>query len=160
MIGCGAMTCARAAPGPLPADDTGIQGSDVFMKAVRYALTGWDRANVTAEDGNNCVFREIDPTRPKDQLIFYLNSVDRRRLKFRARQQLFADAWVPLVDITLAGAQPVYEYRPAKGSPQTGFKTDRYKLTIYGAEDFPRLVRAWKFIYAHGCLGAESSSGR
>ena len=122
------------------------------MKEITYALTGWDTADIVAEDLPNCVFREIDVTRPNDQRVFFLNNVDRSKLSFRWRQRLAADAWVAEVDIVLVGDQPVYEYRPGKGSLQSKIKTNRYKLTV-GGSDYQHLVRAWKYIYAHGCVG-------
>lgn len=133
------------------------QGSDEFMRAVKFALTGWDEANVTEEGPGSCTFLVVDVTRPKDQEFFYLNNVDRSKLRFHWRQQLFSDAWVPLADVTLVGDQPVHEYRPADNNSRRQVKTNRYKLTIYSVTDYQRLVRSWKYIYAHGCTGTLSS---
>jgi len=158
LLGSATTTSTYAASGVADGVDHRSRGSDAFMRAVRFSLTGWDEASITEEGPASCVFRQVDITYPKDQEFFYLNNVDRSKIQFRWRQELFADAWVPLADITLVGDQPVYEYRPADGSPRKQVKTNRYKLTIYSIADYQRLVRSWKYIYAHGCTGSPSSS--
>ena len=130
----------------------GSPTSDKFMRAVKFALTGWDEANVIVEDRSNCVFRVDGLTRTKSQEIFYLNNVDHTKLKFRTRWQSFADYWGPMVDVTLVGEQPVYEDRATYGNRRGPITANHYKLTVFTGE-YKRQVRAWKYVYAHGCTG-------
>jgi hypothetical protein len=127
------------------------------MRAVRFALTGWDAADVIAVDRADCVFRVNDPAMGvKSQETYHLNSVDRTKLKIRARQVEADDAWVWVVDITLVGDQPVYERRVTYGTRRENTTATHYKLTVNTGE-YRRLVRAWRYVYSHGCTGAPDS---
>lgn len=91
--------------------------SDVFMKAIRFALTGSDGADVIVEDRASCVFR-IDGKRTygedntPSQEVFHLNNVDPARLTLTEKGTKYPNgAITKYVEVTLAGEDTVYEDR-------------------------------------------------
>jgi hypothetical protein len=154
------MTAARADSGA----PHGVIGesppSGRFMRAVRFALTGWDAADVLVVDRADCVFRLNDPAMgAKYQETYHLNSVDRTKLELRPRQVAAADALVWVVDVTLVGDTPVYERRITFGPRRGSTTATHYKLTI-NTDEYQGVVRAWKYVYSHGCTGAPNSKAR
>jgi hypothetical protein len=132
--------------------------SDPFIESVKFALTGWqENPYVTVEDVPNCVVRVVDVTDHRISEVFRLNNVEVSKLKIQAGQEEHADAWFSVVYVTLIGLQPVHETHVVRqdGREQTKMST-HYKYTV-GTWDYRRVVRAWKYIYAHGCSSASSA---
>lgn len=141
--------------------------TDVFMRAVGFALTGSDDADPKIiGDRANCVFA-IN----KD--VYHLNNVqtDRIRIQGWQRQQVWGlEQWV---SVELHGDDTVFEEttEPPKDdgsdfmrqlrltSPDMftphhyTYKERELHLTT---NDQDRVTRAWTYIYSHGCAGQKS----
>jgi len=140
--------------------------TDVFMRAVGFALTGSDDAESKAIDRANCVFAIKNK-------IYRLNNVHVDRLNIRGWTCLkgvceaehkitvelhgddivFEETTEPLKD---DGSELMKAWRLA--NPDS-FKShhNTYKehvLTLY-IEDQDRVTRAWTYIYSHGCTGRQ-----
>jgi hypothetical protein len=141
---------------------------EVLQEAVGFALTGSDNAKVEVIDGTNCVFQI-------GKEIFHLNNVDVDRLKWQGykRTSSFYNQTEYWYTIELHGEDIVYEDTTvtiladqspdladamrAKGM-QTVWgptKSREHTLTLYTAEG-DRLIRAWQYVYSHGCTGRKS----
>ncbi len=139
---------------------------DAFQSAVAFALTGRDDKPIGVIDSANCIF-SING----GEEIFYLNNVQIDRLKL---QETFEPR--PLWDknnhltIELHGNKTVYENtkiftidgeigrllaREGKMTTYGPTKSTEHSLSLQTSE-VHRLVRAWKYIYAHGCKGQKS----
>ena len=111
--------------------------SDVFMRAVGFALSGSDYAEVKAIDRANCVFAyQTD--------VFYLNNVQVDRISI---QDWEIKPGMKLINVGLHGDDVVVEH--------TTFDRKEYELRLLMGE-VDRVKRAWEYIYSHGCVGKKS----
>jgi hypothetical protein len=142
-------------------------GTDVFLKALAFALTGNDGAEIGIKDRENCVFRLVghsnhgDGNTPSEE-VFHLNNVDLDRIKFQEyASKLTSGVTTKYVEVSLFGEDTVYEDRAIYVwkdlNTSTGpTKSTNETLVIY-TDEYARLVRAWTYIYSHGCKGKKSS---
>jgi hypothetical protein len=140
--------------------------TDVFMRAVGFALTGSDDAEPKAIDRPKCVFAIKND-------IFRLNNVHVDRIKVQGwqRKTLYGeDHWVT---VSLHGDDVVFEettepmkddgsefVRLMRQSNPDLFRSHHntykeHELTLTTA-DQDRVTRAWTYIYSHGCTGKQS----
>lgn len=140
--------------------------SDILLEAISFAITGSDGANVIPIDRAKCIFRISDDT-------FYLNNVQTDRISI----QNWKNKLQQWATIELHGKDKVAEvYSPGikftgseldqaamardpnffakRGRPSAAPKND-YTITVYTREQ-DRLLKAWRYIYAHGCKGTSS----
>lgn len=137
--------------------------SAALMNAVAFALTGNDASPVHVIDQANCVFM-IRPESVDGKVvgeIFHLNNVQTDRITI----QPFHNAIDQWLRVELRGASTVYEYtgnhpewfadplyRMSTGRPR---EASSYTLTLSTTE-YDRMVRAYQYIYQHGCKGSKS----
>jgi hypothetical protein len=120
--------------------------TDVFMRAVGFALTGRDDAEPKAIDRANCVFAYQDD-------VFYLNNVQTDRIQIQENQ--FG------INVVLHGDDIVVEHGVVSTDPNgQSAKMHRenrkeYHL-ILKTDELDRMKRAWRYIYSHGCVGKKS----
>jgi hypothetical protein len=74
--------------------------TDVFMRAVGFALTGSDDAEPQAIDRTNCVFAYKND-------VFHLNNVQTDRVKIQGWQNKLGDQWI---NVDLHGDDVVVEH--------------------------------------------------
>jgi hypothetical protein len=133
------------------------------MRAVGFALTGSDNADLKVIDRASCVFAI------KNEL-FRLNNVYTDRIKIQGRQRQSFGALQQSVTVTLQGDDIVFEETvdPPKddgselmremrtASPEI-FKSHHYTYTRHefflSTNDHDGVKRAWQYIYSHGCAG-------
>jgi hypothetical protein len=137
---------------------TAQAAGDVLLRAVTFALTGSDNESVSVLDRVHCIFRmeEINFIE-----IYYLNNVDPARLDIHQVQLKMPNGNIATwVEVSLFGDRTVYESRPYPGKECLmgcgGDKEANHRLKLTTRED-ERVVRAWKYIYSHGCTGSKSS---
>jgi hypothetical protein len=91
---------------------------------------------------------------------YYLNQVDPRRIVFTQYTQKYPEYAMSqsFSTVELHGEGTIYEYHWITDRPvfDDTFKTADHEITIYTSEH-SRLLRAWKYIYSHGCRAADSS---
>jgi hypothetical protein len=121
-----------AAASPAHADD--------MIQAVSFAITGRDGSTVDVVDKKNCVFRMGART-------YFLNNIMTNSITFQpftrqignyTRVGIHGKSKV-MEEVYQGAAQPVTDYELMVESP-----------------DHARIVRAWQYIYAHGCKGMTS----
>jgi hypothetical protein len=140
--------------------------TDVFLRALGFALTGSDDAEPTAIDRSNCVFKVNDN-------IFRLNNIHTDRIKIQSWQRNTTSGVEKWTDVSLHGDDTVYE-TTSKGATDDGseytkqlkqkmpdlFKSHHYTAKEYNlrleTEDQDRVTRAWNYVYNHGCVGKKS----
>jgi hypothetical protein len=138
-----------------------------LLKAVGFALTGTDDAEVGVVDRRHWIFAIGTE-------VFFLNNVEVDRLDLRsvvsAKRLDYGEEYV-LSD--LHGGAAVYENatqvtfdptnqldvairqnKPDFFEPKR-FRSNEHPLVLHTREA-DRVKRAWKFIYSHGCSGARS----
>ncbi|MGA7676415.1 MAG: hypothetical protein WCA78_15385 [Rhizomicrobium sp.] len=146
-----------------------LAANDPFLAAVTFALTGSDDADVQIIDRAHCVFALNAKTINGEVRgeIFYLNNVDAGRLKFQPWQNI-AGKWI---EVELHGSSVVYkftgDYEMEANSvldQQTQEKlqgltrprqADTFTIKIY-TDEYQRVIRAWNYLYAHGCTSQKS----
>jgi hypothetical protein len=146
------LTCG-AAPSATVADD------DVLLKAINFALTGSDRTTYTFEDRSACVVRWIHPSTKDDVKAvdtFFLNNIDLTRAAWQemeAKSPIFGVS--RSIRVVLHGESVI---RENGFIPQTSQDLTANDVTLdLQTTEKDRLVRAWRYIYAHGCKSAHSS---
>jgi hypothetical protein len=138
--------------------------TDVFMRAVGFALTGSDDAEAKAIDRANCVFANKND-------VFHLNNVHTDRIKIQGWENKLGDKWInvdlhgddvvveqtiePMTDTfaNLFGPQWRQTHPEAFVSHRESHKEFKLRLTT---GDVDRVTRAWQYIYSHGCTGKQS----
>ncbi|MFI4890952.1 MAG: TIGR02281 family clan AA aspartic protease [Steroidobacterales bacterium] len=128
--------------------------TDVLLKAVAFALAGDDTTHVEA--GTDCTFQI--PVFAAT-LTFHLNNVDPARIRFerpnlhsQTRVQIFGERVVvdrdgEASDETMIGGR----YYDGGLTHYTTF------IIVAHTTEYQRMLRAWRYIYAHGCDGMKSS---
>ncbi len=143
--------------------------TDVFLRAVSYALSGSDNTDVRVADQANCIFENKSER-------FFLNRVHTDRLRI----SWWTTPIPPLgemrwVGVSLHGDDVVYErdekpdlktlppefVREMKKIEPKFFEMKRYKekehlLRLAPEADIARVERAWKYVYANGCKEKQS----
>jgi hypothetical protein len=137
---------------------------DVLLKAINFALTGSDATSFEFEDVNDCrVIRET--SKGNDQYhsieVFHFNNIDAGRIVVNKYQLKYSDHVEDWVDVQLHGEDVVREDRATRVYASLGqtvgpTKENEYKYSLHTSE-YDRLVRALRYIYAHGCKSATSS---
>lgn len=143
---------------------------DVFQRAVGFALTGNDNAIVEVIDRENCIFGIGNQT-------FHLNNVQTDRIFIREWKRMTMQGKEVYDTIELHGSSTVYEVttpgmRESPGEENDPLwrmlRKDRPELFLPGhtalnqheitvvTNEFDRLIRAWRYIYANGCHGQKS----
>ena len=137
------------APPEKPQQSASMTDADnaTLLKAVAFALTGDDSTHVS--DWPDCVF-QIKVGSPVEVLTFHMNNIDPARIRI-------TDGG----DIHIAGEGVVLdEYGKDSLSAATALAVlthhDQWTITTHTTEP-DRLLRAWKYIYSHGCQGQKSS---
>jgi hypothetical protein len=145
---------------------------DTFLQAVSFALTGNDGSQVQVIDRVNCVFGINQGDADE---VFHLNNVDVDRIAIQGwlEKSVVNQRYVT---VELHGPTTVYENTSVPARLPKDFeddlrtkgivKQDYYEprhisstgrtLRLYTAET-ERVIRAWKYIYAHGCKGRKSN---
>ena len=129
-----------------------------LLKAINFALTGTDYEYFVFTDHPNCIVTSTRPTtQPGVQIIetYYLNSINAARIaihKIKTESQLGV-AYSTQVELHGESVIREIKYQPATGPV---IPANSAELDLQTTE-YDRVVRAWKYIYAHGCKGAVSS---
>ena len=137
--------------------------TDAFMRAVGFALTGSDKADLKVIDRASCVFAI------KNEL-FRLNNVYTDRIKIQERQRQSFGALEQWVTVTLQGDEIVFEktvqpplddgselMRQMRVQSPSMFEPHHYSYTLHelhrATNDQDEVKRAWQYVYSHGCTG-------
>jgi hypothetical protein len=134
-------------------DDTAL------LKAINFALTGRDDITYTFADRLNCVVRWIRPSAQAGvQAVqtFYLNEVDVSRIAFFKITETTQYDKEYLTRVELHGESTIEQntFDPAVGTQP--FELTQTRLDLHTAE-YNRVLRAWRYIYAHGCASSKTS---
>ena len=139
--------------------------TDAFMRAVGFALTGSDKADLKVIDRASCVFAI------KNEL-FRLNNVYTDRIKIQGRQRQSFGALEQWVTVTLQGDEIVFEKtvepplddgseltRQMRVQSPSMFEPHHYSYTMHelhlATNDQDGVKTAW-YVYSHGCTGKRS----
>jgi hypothetical protein len=134
-----------------------------LMRAVGFALTGSDNADLKVIDRASCVFAI------KNEL-FRLNNVYTDGIKIQGRQRQSFGALQQSVTVTLQGDDIVFEetvdppkddgselMREMRGASPEIFKSHHYAYTRHElyllTNDQDGVKTAWQYVYSHGCNG-------
>lgn len=136
--------------------------SDLFMRAVGFALTGTG-VDVKVIDRRSCVFAINND-------LFRLNNVYTDRIKIQGQQRRWLGAVEQRVTVELRGDDIIFEktVEPSKDdgselmrqmrvqSPSL-FEPHHYTFTRHelslATNDQDRVKAAWQYVYSHGCTG-------
>jgi hypothetical protein len=137
--------------------------ADSLMRAVGFALTGSDNADLKVIDRASCVFAI------KNEL-FRLNNVYTDRIKIQGRQRQSFGVLEQLVTVTLQGDDIVFEktveppmddgselMRQMRVHSPSMFAPHHYSYTLHelylATNDQDGVKTAWQYVYSHGCTG-------
>lgn len=141
---------------------SGYGAEDVLVRAVGFAITGNDNTEPKIIDRKNCVFKIGNDT-------YYLDNVQTDRLAFQKWKSTSGpyQEWTT-VDlhgddvIAIEIHQPIAfngteVEKSLKKSEPSLFKPSKHQerqmhLTLWTSDE-ARVIRAWKYIYSHGCSG-------
>jgi len=132
-----------------------------LLKAISFALTGSDASNFEFSDASQCtVHRSVSNATGHGEEVYYLNNIDPSRSVFTQYTQKYPEYAMSqfFSTVELHGEGAVYEYHWIMDRPafNNTMKTADHEITVYTSEH-SRLIRSWKYIYAHGCKAAHSS---
>jgi hypothetical protein len=138
--------------------------TDLLMRAVGFALTGSDKADLKVVGNRaSCVFAI------KNEL-FRLNNVYTDRIKIQGRQRQSFGVLEQWVTVTLQGDDIVFEntveppmddgselMRHMRAESPEMFKPHHYTYTRHElflpTNDQDGVKTAWQYVYRHGCTG-------
>jgi hypothetical protein len=139
--------------------------SDLFMRAVGFALTGTDDVDIKVIDRISCVFSIKNE-------VFHLNNVYADRIKIQGSQRRLG---VPgqRVRVELLGSEVVFEknvepprdddsevMRQMRVQSPSLFEPHHYTYTEHelflATNNQDRVKTAWQYVYNHGCTGKRS----
>jgi hypothetical protein len=132
-----------------------------LLKAISFALTGSDASTFEFSDSSQCiVHRMVSSAHGHGEETYYLNRVDPARTAFTQYTQKYPEYAMSqsFSTVELHGEGTVYEYHWITDRPafDDTFRTADHEITVYTSEH-SRLLRAWKYLYSHGCQAAHSS---
>ena len=133
---------------------------DVLLTAINFALSGHDGITYKFSDRLECVVTKDFPSAQQGvQAVetFYLNNIDASRIAFLKMQSKSEYEVENFTRVELHGESVVREnkFDPEPPTLQPLQFTD-VTLDLHTTE-YDRLVRAWRYIYSHGCKSAKSS---
>jgi hypothetical protein len=141
--------------------------TDVFMRAVGFALTGRDDVDPKVIGNRaNCVFAIKNN-------VYHLNNVHYDRIRFKAWQGQSSYGSEKSITVEVHGDDVVFEEttKPVWGQALDPDSIRRlqavrpnfvqshhytYKQLRLDTGDMDRVKRAWEYIYNHGCIGKKS----
>jgi clan AA aspartic protease (TIGR02281 family) len=140
---------------------------EVQLKAVQFALIGdqGGEAEVQVLNMKSCDFRIVRYPLPNlggsvTEEVFHLNNVDPSRTTIEKFVD-FTSAANGDVTFTLFGEQVVAEVynRWTQMDKTDGRSWQQYRQIsrTIPTRDYQRTIRAWEYIYTHGCTGSRSS---
>jgi hypothetical protein len=140
-------------------------GRDVLLRAINFALTGTADKYAFDDTGTCTVHRGEE--------FFYLDHVDASRITFEKKSKeelpslgtnqvgMEVREWI---EVTLHGEEVVYENRiPSYRENGRGERFNdppirKADITLkLETKEADRLIRAWKYVYTHGCKSSSSS---
>jgi hypothetical protein len=137
--------------------------TDLLMRALGFALTGSDDADLKVIDRANCVFAI------KNEL-FRLNNVYTDRIEIQGQQRQRLGVLEQWVTVTLHGDDIIFEktvdppkddgselMRQMRAESPELFKPHHYTYTRHElflpTNDQDGVKRAWQYVYGNGCSG-------
>ena len=140
--------------------------TDMFMRAVGFALTGSDDADPRViANRANCVFAIKND-------VYHLNNVYYDRTRFKGWQRQSSYGLEKSITVELHGddvvfeeetTKPVWGLDPASIQRLQVVRPDffqshhyTYRQLRFDTGDMDRVKRAWQYIYSHGCTGKRS----
>jgi hypothetical protein len=137
--------------------------TDSLMRALGFALTGGDDADLKVIDRANCVFAI------KNEL-FHLNNVYTDRIEIQGSQKQRLGVLEQWLTVTLQGGEIIFEKtvepptddgseltRQMRVESPEMFKPHHYAYTLYElylpTNDQDGMKRAWQYVYSNGCSG-------
>jgi hypothetical protein len=139
---------------------------DMLMRAVEFALTGTDNADLKVVDRAGCVFGIKNK-------LFHLNNVYTDSIKIQGRQRKSVGVLEQWVMVTLVGDDIVFEetveppmddgsevMRQMRAQSPRMFEPHHYSYIQHelhlATNDQDRVKTAWRYVYSHGCTGKRS----
>ena len=148
------MTTAAAPP---------AADSETLLKAINFALLGSDDRVYSWRSVGDCVVvSEADNPNFRSVEVLHLNNVDAARLRVGQYSLSFKDGHTEhYVKVELHGEDTIRDYAlQNKAAGETSLpepsSTTSWEYTRQTLEH-DRMVRAWRYVYAHGCKSAHSS---
>jgi hypothetical protein len=131
---------------------------DVLLKAINFALTGHDGITYSFVDRGACVVnwvRGSSETAVQAIQTYHLNSVDASRISIQRMKSTSQFGVESLIRVELHGESVIQEngFTPPE---TTKFDLNDVTLDLHTTE-YDRLMRAWRYIYSHGCKSGRSS---
>jgi hypothetical protein len=117
--------------------------TDTLIAAVGFALTGSDNAKVQVINRTQCVFGI-------ENEVFHLNNLHVERISIQGLVQKSISGEIRTVTVDLHGEGVVHEVTMRRGI------TSSEKSLILNTSETERVIRAWQYIYANGCVGKKS----
>jgi hypothetical protein len=132
-----------------------------LLKAISFALTGSDGSKFEFSDLSQCtVHRMVSGANGHGEETYYLNQIDPSRTVFTQYTQKYPEYAMSeaFSTVELHGEGPLYVYHWVTDLPvyDDTYRTADHEITVYTSEH-SRLIRAWKYIYSHGCRAARTS---
>jgi hypothetical protein len=155
-----AAAVATAAPKEPPAAQ-GKVDPDTLLRAINFALLGTDTPSFKWKSAEDCVVISVtDGTAATFTEVLHLNNVNFSRISIRQYQLKYSDHVEDYVEVGLHGEDVVRESTMEPKSadvPHLEPGTQMEYTYKRQTKEYERMVRAWKYIYSHGCRSARSS---
>lgn len=141
--------------------------TDTLLKAINFALLGNDDRRYVWKSREQCIvmmppMESVQSATDFD--TFYLNHIDVSRMRVESYDVKFNDHIEHRVKVELHGEDVILEQRmqvPANYGPvppaYSGTRSTAEYTYTRETTEYERMVRAWKYIYSHGCHSAKAS---
>lgn len=131
---------------------------DTLLKAINFALTGSDRVTYSFVNRVTCIVEYSQPSsEPGIQAVdtFYLNHIDLSRITWQEMESKSQYGTDRIIRVQLHGETVIREHSFVPPAA-TVWPLNDEALDLKTTER-DRLIRAWRYIYTHGCKSAHSS---
>jgi hypothetical protein len=141
-----------SAPSAVTSEDSTSVSDEALLKAINVALFVHGGIVYRFQDRSTCTVTDRSKSRERFE-TFYLNNIDASKITVKPSSLLAVDTYVKSIQISISGQKPVYRQHavwPFQPEMQIAHTLE------FGTDmgDVPRVIRAWWFLYSHGCKSA------
>jgi hypothetical protein len=134
-------------------------GDGTLLKAINFALTGSDYIKYAFTERRSCVVSWTRPSvDPKILAVetFHINNIDASRVRFQKIKKADQFSAEDFVRVELHGESVIQENGFIPPVENVFMRFNDLQLDLH-TNEMDRLMRAWQYIYAHGCKSGQSS---
>lgn len=130
--------------------------SGPLEQAVSFVTTGSDSSSVLAVDRPNCIFQVSQEQSGTivQEYKWHFNAIDTKRINLRPA---YGGMMGNSVTTNVHGSSTILELLDPGEGDNAHWRSYSDREYIVSTDEYPRLARAWQYIYSHGCKARSSN---